>query len=93
VGHARRHHEGVARPDLEALVADGKAVAPGLDEGRLDVRVAVRQPLAALGEGELHQHDLGGLGQNGPGNTVARIDGSVWINFHEVCPKSGGWRE
>ena len=61
------HHEGVARPDLEGLVADGEAVAAGLDEGRLHVRVAVRQPLAALGEGELDQHDLGALGQNRSG--------------------------
>ena len=62
MGDARGHHEGIARADLEGLIADGEAVAPGLNEGRLHVRVAVRQPLAAVGEGELDQHQLGDLG-------------------------------
>ena len=79
MGDARRDDEGVPRPDLEALVRDGEAVAPGLHEGRLHVRVTVRQPLAALGEGELDQHQLRAFGQHRPGDAVARIDGWVRI--------------
>ena len=74
MGHPRGNDEGVAGADLEARIPDGEAVAAGLDEGRLHVRVAVGEALAAGGEGELDEHQLRAVGEHGPGDPVAGVD-------------------
>ena len=73
-------------PTSKLSSPDGEAIAPGLHEGRLHVRMAVGQSFATFGEGELHQHQLRAVGQHGPGDAMSGIDGGMRINLHVSVP-------